>query len=236
MSGKSKKKSKQKFIDVENNSSLGERLRVVVDSFGGPSAFAEKTNISKNTLFPYLSNKSEPKASAMRAFSSVGVSIDWLLTGEGNMLLSDNASKKSSGMDDDFVLLPRYDVEAAAGAGSIIEKEKIRDYLSFKKTWLNSTGISKDNALLLRASGDSMEPTITDGSTILLDTSSKALADNGIYVFEAGGLVRIKRFRLKINGLEILSDNPIYSPELIPTADLENINIIGRVRWFGSYA
>lgn len=227
-----KNNSELKFTDVENNSKLNDRLRIAIDYFGGVPVFSEMTGISKNTLFPYLSGKSEPKGSAMRAFTEAGLSADWLLTGKGNMLLN----KQEKPLDDGYILLPRYDIEAAAGNGMIPDNEKIRDYLSFKESWLKSAGIDKNNALLLRTTGDSMEPTIAHGSTVLLDTSAKNIVDNGIYVFESANMVRIKRFRSKIEGLEIISDNPIYPAELVKNESLNNIRIIGRVRWFGSYA
>ncbi len=225
------KNNSENFTPDINRSKLAERIKQTINKVGGISAFSEISGLSISSLGNYTSGRSEPKASVLYLISKFGqTSIDWLITGE------EKPDQGNNYINDDFVLLPRYDVEAAAGAGSIIEKEKIRDYLSLKKTWLSNTGISTGNALLLRASGDSMEPTISDGSTILLDISAKALVDNGIYVFESGGLVRIKRFRLKMNALEILSDNNDYPPELVPTSELDNINVIGRVRWFGSYA
>lgn len=228
-----KEKSLNKNVKVqEYKSEFSKRLQKVVDHLGGPKKSATILGVSETSLFGYLAGKNEPKSFALLGFDDEGINISWLLTGKGDMLLNEQEKP----LDDGYILLPRYDIEAAAGNGMIPDNEKIRDYLSFKESWLKSAGIDKNNALLLRTTGDSMEPTIAHGSTVLLDTSAKNIVDNGIYVFESASMVRIKRFRSKIEGLEIISDNPIYPAELVKNESLNNIRIIGRVRWFGSYA
>ncbi len=235
MSKGSIKKESKKFTDVKNNSKLADRLRIAVDHFGGPAAFSLLTNISKNTLFPYLSSKSEPKASAMRAFSDVGISIDWLLTGQGEMLVAKN---KTITADTDYTLLPRYDVTASAGGGSLIDGEHIKDKLSFNTKWLDRLGLNLSNAALLNANGDSMEPTIKDGSVLLIKLNETEIKDGSIYVIQISGQTFVKRLKRDLRGIKIISDNPNYEQQFLTYAELEDnpMTIAGRVIWYGVYA
>jgi len=86
----------------------------------------------------------------------------------------------------------------------------------------------------IRAEGDSMRPTLSDGDDILVDASEagRRLRD-GIYVLRREGALLVKRLALSpaAGRIAVLSDNPDYPswPECDP-ADLE---IVGRVVWVG---
>ena len=58
---------------------------------------------------------------------------------------------------------------------------------------------------------------------------------SGIFAYVQDGLARVKRFRFLASGkVEVVSDNKeIYPPETLDQAELEQISIIGRVRWIG---
>lgn len=68
---------------------------------------ADKTGIARRTLENYFSGRSEPKGAALASIAKVvGVSGHWLLTGEGQMLLEEQAG-------------PRY-MESGVGSGTMI--------------------------------------------------------------------------------------------------------------------
>lgn len=66
---------------------IASRIRLVVESSGlSITDFAEKCQIPYSSLQNYLRGLREPKADALIALSThMGTSIDWLLTGEGDM-------------------------------------------------------------------------------------------------------------------------------------------------------
>ncbi len=134
--------------------------------------------------------------------------------------------------------MPRYDVTASAGSGSFIDAENIKDKLSFSTKWLEHIGLNVKNAALLNANGDSMEPTIKDGSVLLLKLDEDEIKDGSIYVIQISGQTFVKRLKRDLKGVQILSDNPVYEPQHLTYAELEDspMTIAGRVVWFGSYA
>lgn len=61
-----------------------------------------------------------------------------------------------------------------------------------------------------------MEPTIRDGTVLLVDTSVQEFKDNGIYIVVDGGMVLVKRVNQSINGsVSLISENPLYPTKII---------------------
>ena len=93
-------------------------------------------NISLPTMNHYESGKRIPNSALLAKLAGV-VECDpgWLLTGQG----SENTQKSFLGDSsmEGFVLVPRYNIEASAGGGSIIHSEQIVDHLAFKADWVH---------------------------------------------------------------------------------------------------
>jgi phage repressor protein C with HTH and peptisase S24 domain len=49
-------------------------------------------------------------------------------------------------------------------------------------------------------SGDSMEPTLSHGDQVLIDTSYDRFVENAIYAIQQDGFLRFKRIQLKLDG------------------------------------
>ncbi|MEL7231741.1 MAG: S24 family peptidase, partial [Pseudomonadota bacterium] len=115
------------------------------------------------------------------------------------------------------------------------EVDQIED-VPFLVSHLDQLGLRDIRELaIVSVDGDSMEPTAPNGSFALIDRSSKTLAD-GVYAIAVDDLLRIKRLRKRVTGeVDILSDNTLYSPETIQGEDLNQLRIIGRVRWIGKW-
>lgn len=72
---------------------FGERLREVLDQANiRPSQIAVKTGKAKQTISSYLTNRTEPDFGFFIKLREVipNISIDWLITGYGNMFTSKN--------------------------------------------------------------------------------------------------------------------------------------------------
>ena len=82
--------------------------------------------------------------------------------------------------------------------------------------------------------GDSMRPTLEDGDTVLVDMNQKSPMPPGIFVLHDGMGLVAKRLEHVPNStppaVRVISDNGLYSP-YERTSD--EINIVGRIRWFG---
>lgn len=96
----------------------------------------------------------------------------------------------------------------------------IVDYHAFSNT-------APQNVKIIKAIGDSMTPTISDGDYVFVDVSNPFVSSDGLYVLRLPNGLSIKRIQNGIKGdITIRSDNPQYDP--ITTLAGE-VKVLGRV-------
>jgi len=157
-----------------------------------------------------------------------GVSLDWLLLGIGDG--EPVPGHTGPGTDRDYTEVPLYDVEASAGNGSFFNQEQISSYLKFRNDWLTREGLHQKDLVAIRVSGDSMDGTLADGDTVLIDRSRKK--PDGVFVIRIGDSLRIKRLQKMTDGsIRLSSDNPIYQPEVIHPENMSQVEIVGQCYW-----
>ncbi|WP_392385401.1 S24 family peptidase [Marinomonas primoryensis] len=161
-----------------------------------------------------------------------GYSMDWILTGQG---VKQTDKIQVIPEDNDYCHISQYSIEASAGQGALVEAENIDQHLAFKESWLRKSGINPANLIAIYARGDSMEPTIFSGDSLVIDkTKDTVTSDGGVYVINYDGELFVKRVQKQLDGLvAITSDNKNYRDMTIPTQDLSKLKIIGRVVWSG---
>ena len=128
-----------------------------------------------------------------------------------------------------YVSAPRYEVLAAAGSGTEVLDESVKGYLGFNKSWLREQSLSPTNLAVIEVRGDSMDPTLHDGDSVLLDMRSPQLKDGGIYTLRREGELLVKRLRRQGNDWLIVSDNLSFPVERLD----ESVDVLGRVVWLG---
>lgn len=209
------------------------------EAIGGESvnSFAKRCEIPEATMRGYFNGKIPSGDKILVIANAAQVSIEWLVSGrEPKEKDADISSNVTAGMDlaDQFTLVPRLDIQASAGNGSLSYSEEPIDLLAFKESWLRERNINPRYARVLTAKGDSMEPTIRDGDVLLVDTSITSVHDNAIYIVVYNGHTLVKRVNMLRNGsLTIISDNDRHPPEDVPLAEVPDLHIAGRVMWFG---
>ena len=89
------------------------------------------------------------------------------------------------------------------------------------------TNSAPENIKLIKATGDSMEPTIRDGDLVWIDIANCFISSDGIYLLRmpTAGLA-IKRVQAGLTNISVKSDNPKYSDI---TAEVGEIKVIGKV-------
>lgn len=165
-----------------------------------------------------------------------GISLDWLILGKGeppaDLAVSTSpvagASQTVLSEDDaEFVSIPLYDIQAAAGNGRFFDDERIKYYLHYRRDWIAAEGLYPKDLVAVEADGDSMLGTVDDGDTVLVNRARTT--GDGVYLLRIGHALRIKRVQwLADRSLRISSDNEHYAPEVIHPEDLNQVEIIGR--------
>ena len=121
----------------------------------------------------------------------------------------------------------RIDVEASAGAGAFAGDDPSAAPMLLDPRLVEALRLDPDHAAMLRARGDSMEPTIADGDQIVVDErDTRITATPAIFVLRWEGALLVKRVARTAAGLHVASDNPAYPPFIAPSAE-----IVGRVVW-----
>ena len=154
-------------------------------------------------------------------------------------------SPQSASGDDlaEYVPVPLHEALLAAGAGAH-HGEEVIDRLAFRRDWLKKIDVPASAARLARVKGDSMFPTLFEGDVVMIDTGRREppVLKRGpndrryspIYAFAEGPDARIKRIeRPAEDQMILLSDNPEYAPEFRSGSQINDMQIIGKVVWWG---
>ena len=149
--------------------------------------------------------------------------ITWLINGYG--------TTQGPSMVNALVYIPKYRATLSGGGGSFETTAEIIETCPFGDAWLKKRG-NPASLALFDVSGDSMAPTITSGSTVMVDRSRRG--DDGpfkgdIFAFREGDTIKVKRLEHEDNSIRVLSDNPAEAVNY--TADLDNFEVIGEVVW-----
>lgn len=191
--------------------------------------FALKLGIKKNTVGRLERGEQYPDFATINRILRMfpRINSDWLLTGEGSMYKDYEAYESGSGGKGVHVRIPGREVGG--------EREPVVDYLSFRPEWVrNALGIPVGHLAQITVTGDAMEPTLSDGDIVLLDTTSRVVTGGAVYVLQSGGALLIKRLQYRLDGSVVVkSDNQRYEAEIVSGEALEQLRIIGRVVWSG---
>lgn len=213
------------------------RLREALAGRSG-SWLAEKIGLKPQSVNAWLRAESGPSLiNARDAAEALGVSVQWLATGEGIASEGKPSESADPDFDQDFALLPRYEVNLSAGPGLVPAHEDVEERLAFSKAWLRRNLINAAQSGLVRVRGDSMAPTVPDGALALVNTAEARVDREGIYAFSREGEAYIKRLVPLAPGpggaptsIVIISDGGSFAPEFVTGPQLNELRIVGRVR------
>ena len=132
---------------------------------------------------------------------------------------------------EDCITIDHIHINPSCGSGTVVLAEADVTPVKIGREIIKNIWNSKPEDLkIFKASGDSMEETITDNDLLLIDISKTDYKNGGIFLLTVDNDWYIKRLRLRITGeLDIISDNPHYSVETLTKDTTHEIKIIGRV-------
>ncbi|MEX2126923.1 MAG: XRE family transcriptional regulator [Xanthobacteraceae bacterium] len=219
-------------------STAAERLKAAYDHCGGVTEVSLLTGIPVRTLQNFTAKKpTTPGIDDLAIIArACNVSLNWLAGLTNEMPLGDpetiaSAQAARPGLAPEFSLIPRLDVRASAGHGTLAVQEEESEFIAFRSDWLRRHGIDPGRTEMIEAAGDSMTPTIGDGDLLLVDRTFDRVVTSGIYVLVLEGMLHVRRVQTPGNGMIKLSpDNPRYD-ELVVHLGRDDLRILGLVRW-----
>lgn len=203
---------------------LRELVAVEAKLRGSQAAVARAAELSPTTLAQMLNGDGDIGASRLaKLCEALSISMDYVLFGVGGLKGSETA------------LVPMHNITFSAGHGADAIIQGTSDASAqFPEYWLREQFGKVDGLRLVKASGDSMEPTITDGQWVMIDVARKS--GDGIYAVRVADDLFIKRLQFQTTRVFAISDNPSYELFIInlqDKADREAFQVIGRVVWTG---
>lgn len=205
-----------------------ERLRQLVDSVGSANGLARRAGLSQSGFQRYLAGGQPTRRVLIALAKAAGVDLLWLMTGVG--------SPQPNGVvagGDSLTRLPLYKFrqEREPARDGLVKPETVSG-LGFCRFWLSKHGMDASTLVGLYMQGDSMEPSIANGDTVLVNVAQRDVADGHIYAVRDGAQMLVKRVQSQLAGrLRLISDNSRYAPFDVRR---EDIDVIGRVVWRGS--
>jgi len=209
------------------------RLRQLIAIAGSASALAKTAGLSQSGFHRYLSGGEPSRRILVALAKATGVSLSWLATGEGAAtppcaVIDGDTDNKAS-----LTRLPLYRAPAPSSSGILaLHDGKNLPGLAFCRNWLGKQGLEAKQLAALQARGNSMEPTIRHGDSVLIDLGQTDIMDGDIYAIRDGETPLLKRLQRQLSGqVRMICDHPMYPAIECPQS---SITVIGRVVWRGS--
>lgn len=200
---------------------------------------AEVLEIASSNISDAKGRGTFPLEWAYKLASGKDISLDWILRGKeaaekGPPQFVEKAPKQVAQADGaDLVMVPKVMARLSAGGGSLETNTEVKGRYAFKAGWIRAKG-HPSQMVLMDVAGDSMEPVICDGDTVLIDQSQRAILPGKIFAVGIDELVYLKRIDAQPGTMVLKSENPGYDPLFVQLGEEQarSIRIIGRVVWW----
>ena len=196
---------------------VGEQIKEVRTRIGMSQVeFADKIDVSKQTLYKYENNIiTNIPSDKVEAAALIGGVTPAFLMGW------DESNRKRSGKG---VVINVYG-RVAAG----IPLEMIEDIIDTEEI---SEEMAKTGEFFgLQIHGDSMEPRMADGDVVIVRRQDDAETGDTVIATVNGTDATCKRLKKYRDGIELIATNPSYQPMFYSNEEIESkpVRIIGRV-------
>jgi phage repressor protein C with HTH and peptisase S24 domain len=201
-----------KLKDVISETTIGKKVfdKDVADALGIPQAtFA---TMKKRNSIPY--------EEILEFCALKKISVNWLFFDQAVDMLKEQTEKF-------FQVRYFADIRASAGGGAEVFDENFETITLDEKIMHNMVGLGNTELEAIHVDGESMEPTLQDGSIVFVDRTQTNINKNGIFIAATTGGLFIKRIHQRADGMvELISDNSIYPPQAIAA---DEVTIVGKV-------
>lgn len=202
-------------------------IKRVFDATGlnSQNELAEALGINRSAITQARKKGAVPDKWILGLYRKFGLSPDWLENGIGSIFL-----KGGRDDGDEFTYIPKVQARLCAGDGSFEVDSGVEGYYSFQQAWLAGKG-NAAKMVLVDVFGNSMEPELKDGDTVLIDQSRTDIIAGAVYAVGIDDTIMVKRVEKHPNRLVLLSDNTRYTSICLEREEIDSVRIIGKVIW-----
>jgi phage repressor protein C with HTH and peptisase S24 domain len=202
-----------------------EKLKdVISENIQGKKVFdkdvANALNIPQSTFATMKKRNSIPYEEILQFCAAKKISVNWLFFDQAVDMLKEETEKF-------FHVRYFSDIRASAGGGAEVFDENYETITVDEKVMHNMVGFGNTDLEAIHVDGESMEPTLQDGSIVFVDRTQNNINKDGIFIASTTAGLFIKRIRQRADGMvELISDNKNYSPEVLAP---DEVSIVGKV-------
>jgi len=181
---------------------------------------AQALNIPQATFATMKKRNSIPYEEILEFCALKKISVNWLFFDQAVDMLKEQTEKF-------FQVRYFSDIRASAGGGAEVFDENYETITIDEKIMHNMVGMGNTELEAIHVDGESMEPTLQDGSIVFVDRTQTNINKDGIFIASTTAGLFIKRIRQRADGMvELISDNKAYSPEVLAP---DEVSIVGKV-------
>jgi phage repressor protein C with HTH and peptisase S24 domain len=181
---------------------------------------ANALNIPQATFATMKKRNSIPYEEILAFCALKKISANWLFFDQTVDMLKEQTEKF-------FQVRYFADIRASAGGGAEVFDENYETITVDEKIMHNMVGMGNTELEAIHVDGESMEPTLQDGSIVFVDRTQTNINKDGIFIAATTAGLFIKRIRQRADGMvELISDNKADSPEVLAP---DEVMIVGKV-------
>ncbi len=181
---------------------------------------AKELGIPQTTFATMKKRNSVPYKEILEFCALKKISVNWLFFDQAVDMLIEETNKF-------FQIRYFTDIRASAGGGAEVSDENYEMISLDEKIVHSMVGINNAQLEAIHIDGESMEPTLQDGSIVFVDRMQTNINKDGIFIASTTAGLFIKRVRQRVDGMvELISDNKNYSPEVLSAGE---VSIVGKV-------
>lgn len=202
---------------------ISERILEAMKDAGFPSqtALSRVSGVPQPTINRIINKVAgTPETSTLlRLAAACDVSFQWLLDGTGPKSVRERNAFVHGEMvdfkpvadasDERFVQIRKVTLRLSAGIMGFKTEESDDDgeTVSINTRWLEKRGYRKENLIATDIKGQSMEPTLFDGDTVVINMADKTPVDGAVFAVNYEGEAVVKRMARDAGDWWLTSDN-----------------------------
>ena len=189
------------------------RLRMLAREAGTQDQLVAQTGISKATLQRILKGSDPGLQRLARLAEAVGSSVEAILDGKES---------------DPLTMVDVFDLEVAAGFGRNPLEESPVGKWPLPTDWVSEKVGENPSLMIVKVSGDSQEPELRDGDTLVVDRNQKRLRA-GMHVIRLDETLLVKRIQPEGRKVRLVSANKVYDDIVVDIlSEADRFEVIGR--------
>ncbi|WP_155834282.1 LexA family transcriptional regulator [Halotalea alkalilenta] len=213
--------------DDEIAAGFPERIAIVIDHFKTKSAAAKIAGVDANTIGRWTERAATPNPklrNLVPLLKRTGISMDWLISGEGARYLRPPQETREPSAD--YVLVPLHPASSDHQSPAHLP-------VTSEELTLRHLELKRLAAFVIEE--DAMQPLLERGDMVLVDLTRTTPSSAGIHMVKFKGELLARRLQRTMNGLTLVCEDPSLENVAVPEDSLDALTVLGKIVWTGRW-